>query len=96
MSVSWRGPAAPPCRCAAHCAGAELAGLCREAALAALREDFSGAAAVAARHFEAARLAIRPALTPTLLAKYEGWSRQGAAAVAGGGGTGAAARPAAE
>ncbi|GAB4813702.1 hypothetical protein N2152v2_000748 [Parachlorella kessleri] len=56
--------------------GAELAGLCREAALAALREDFSGAREVAARHFEAARGAVRPSLTPELLHKYESWSRR--------------------
>lgn len=59
-------------------AGAELAGLCREAALAALREDFSGAQQVAARHFDAARDTVRPSLTPELLQKYESWSRTSA------------------
>jgi hypothetical protein len=58
-------------------AGAELAGLCREAALGALREDFSGAQQVAMRHFEAALAAARPSLTPALLQKYEAWSRRG-------------------
>lgn len=53
--------------------GAELAGLCREAALAALREDLAGAQAVAARHFAAARAAVAPALTASDLAKYEAW-----------------------
>lgn len=57
-------------------AGAELAGLCREAALGALREDLGGATAVAARHFVAALADARPSLTPELLAKYEGWNRR--------------------
>jgi SpoVK/Ycf46/Vps4 family AAA+-type ATPase len=56
-------------------AGAELAALCREAALAALREDLEGARHVAARHFEAARAAIKPALNPFALAEYEAWKR---------------------
>ena len=45
--------------------GAELAAICREAALAALREDVDGAAAVAGRHFAAARAAAAPATAPT-------------------------------
>jgi SpoVK/Ycf46/Vps4 family AAA+-type ATPase len=56
--------------------GAELAALCREAALAALREDLEGAAAVARRHFDAVRGSAAPALTPAELVKYEGWGRQ--------------------
>jgi SpoVK/Ycf46/Vps4 family AAA+-type ATPase len=59
-----------------HLTGAELAGLCREAALAALREDLAGAAAVAARHFTAARAAVSPALTASELEKYESWGAQ--------------------
>jgi SpoVK/Ycf46/Vps4 family AAA+-type ATPase len=53
--------------------GAELAGLCAEAALAALREDVASAAAVAGRHFAAARAAAAPALTPAQIAEYEAW-----------------------
>ena len=49
--------------------GAELEVMCREAALAALRED-RGAAAVGARHFAAARAAAAPALSPAQLAGY--------------------------
>jgi SpoVK/Ycf46/Vps4 family AAA+-type ATPase len=56
--------------------GAELAGLCREAAMAALREDVGGAQAVAGRHFAASRAAASPALTPAELAQYEDWGRQ--------------------
>lgn len=56
--------------------GAELAGLCREAALAALREDVAGAAVVAGRHFTAARAAVAPALTASDLAKYQAWGAQ--------------------
>ena len=39
--------------------GADLSALCREAALAALEEDL-GVAAVAARHFAAARALVSP------------------------------------
>lgn len=56
--------------------GAELAAICREAALAALREDVDGAAAVAGRHFDAARAAAAPALTAAQLAAYEEWGRR--------------------
>eukprot|EP00955_Chlamydomonas_euryale_P059957 357554-Chlamydomonas_euryale.AAC.12 len=55
--------------------GAELAGLCREAAIAALREDLVAAAEVANRHFQAARAAMRAALTSQVLAQYEKWQR---------------------
>jgi len=53
--------------------GAELAGLCAEAALAALHEDVAGAAAVAGRHFAAACAAAAPALTRGQIAEYEAW-----------------------
>jgi len=54
-------------------AGAELANLCREAALGAVREDEEGAREVAARHFAGAQALAVPALTPKLLAEYEAW-----------------------
>lgn len=50
--------------------------VCREAALAALREDMEGASEVAARHFFSARLALSPSLTPELLAQYEEWGQK--------------------
>lgn len=53
--------------------GAELAGVCREAAIAALREDLHGVREVSARHFEAARAAMRPAITPESLEYYISW-----------------------
>lgn len=53
--------------------GAEIEALCREAALAALREDVAGAAAVAAQHFAAACAAAAPALTDARLRQYEAW-----------------------
>jgi SpoVK/Ycf46/Vps4 family AAA+-type ATPase len=53
--------------------GAEIAALCREAAMAALREDLQNAHLVAARHFAAARLAMRPAMTKDSLAQYAAW-----------------------
>eukprot|EP00775_Hariotina_reticulata_P006468 gene6468-6696_t len=56
--------------------GAELAGLCREAAMAALREDLLGAQQVAAKHFYAALRSSSPALTADQLTKYEAWGRQ--------------------
>jgi DNA-binding transcriptional regulator YdaS (Cro superfamily) len=52
-----------------------LAGLCREAAIAALREDLEGAAQVAARHFLAARAATRASLTPEVMRQYETWQK---------------------
>ncbi len=39
--------------------GAQLANLCREAGMQALREDVAAAAAVAGRHFRAALAALR-------------------------------------
>jgi len=56
--------------------GAEVAALCREAALAALREDLEGAREVAARHFDRARAGASPALTLEQLAQYESWGLQ--------------------
>lgn len=56
-------------------AGAELAGLCREAAISALREGMDTATHVAARHFDAARAAVRPMLSQQQLAQYESWGR---------------------
>jgi SpoVK/Ycf46/Vps4 family AAA+-type ATPase len=82
--------------------GAELAALCREAAMAALRErlggggggeggdkdDDGGAAAargvqVGARHLEAARRAMAPALTDEDLRAYEAWGRRGGGGAGG-------------
>lgn len=55
--------------------GAELAGLCREAALAALREDLADATHVAARHFEMARNALRPPnVNAAMLVAYQQWA----------------------
>ncbi|KAK9812818.1 hypothetical protein WJX72_004297 [[Myrmecia] bisecta] len=53
--------------------GAELEGLCREAAIAALREDLEGASEVAARHFHTARAATRAALTAQQLQQFASW-----------------------
>jgi SpoVK/Ycf46/Vps4 family AAA+-type ATPase len=49
--------------------GAELAGLCREAAIAALRESLE-ADTVCKRHFSSARNGIQPTLTPLQIASY--------------------------
>lgn len=56
--------------------GAELAALCREAAMAALREDVRGAQEVAWRHFLAARMGVGAALSEAELATYEAWGKQ--------------------
>ncbi|PRW20672.1 cell division control 48-like protein B [Chlorella sorokiniana] len=53
--------------------GAELAAVCREAAMAALREDVQGASVVQHRHFELALNGIQPQLSAPDLAKYERW-----------------------
>jgi SpoVK/Ycf46/Vps4 family AAA+-type ATPase len=53
--------------------GAELAAVCKEAAMAALREDVEKAIDVKAKHFEAAIRGVRPALTLEELAQYEAW-----------------------
>eukprot|EP00891_Asterochloris_glomerata_P007187 jgi/Astpho2/7187/Aster-01505 len=57
--------------------GAELAALCREASMAALREDIHGAQHVAARHFAQSRAAIQPGLTAAALQKMAAWSPAG-------------------
>eukprot|EP00249_Psilotum_nudum_P013911 c24580_g1_i2 orf=49-387(+) len=49
--------------------GAELAGICREAAMLALRENIS-ADTVFMHHFKEARSLIRPFLTPIEIAHY--------------------------
>mmetsp|Transcript_5899 Transcript_5899/g.15410 ORF Transcript_5899/g.15410 Transcript_5899/m.15410 type:complete len:110 (+) Transcript_5899:2226-2555(+) len=55
--------------------GAELAAVCREAALAALREDIQAAACITARHFRAAQTMVKPALTAEKLAQFAAWGR---------------------
>mmetsp|Transcript_14303 Transcript_14303/g.46979 ORF Transcript_14303/g.46979 Transcript_14303/m.46979 type:complete len:358 (-) Transcript_14303:166-1239(-) len=50
--------------------GAELRAVCREASLAALRED---APAVAKAHFHAALAAVRPALDQAKLLSFQNW-----------------------
>ncbi len=49
--------------------------MCREAALAALREDLEGATHVYDRHFRTALRAVRPALTREVLGEYASWGR---------------------
>jgi SpoVK/Ycf46/Vps4 family AAA+-type ATPase len=53
--------------------GAELAAVCREAALSALREDPGAAMVVCARHFEDALRGSTPLLDEKLLEKYASW-----------------------
>mmetsp|Transcript_38284 Transcript_38284/g.108230 ORF Transcript_38284/g.108230 Transcript_38284/m.108230 type:complete len:577 (+) Transcript_38284:1138-2868(+) len=53
--------------------GAELASVCREAALAALREDMEGAHAIKAEHFQAAVDMVRPVLTQARLSELSAW-----------------------
>ena len=55
--------------------------MCREAALGAIREDVA-ASTVAQRHFDAARAAITPLLTPQSLAAYEAWNQPAATTAA--------------
>jgi len=59
--------------------GAELAMLCREAALGSLREDMSARAVVGGRHFAAALEGMRPGITPGALEEFEAFreSREG-------------------
>eukprot|EP00897_Mesotaenium_endlicherianum_P010268 jgi/Mesen1/926/ME000118S00108 len=57
--------------------GAELASLCGEAAMAALRESLA-MAAVHQRHFLAARAAMRPSLTPLSLQAYASFAENAA------------------
>ena len=56
------------------CTGAEVAALCAEAALRALRED-GAAQGVALRHFMAARAAAPPSTSAELLAEYRAFGR---------------------
>ncbi|WIA09999.1 hypothetical protein OEZ85_010211 [Tetradesmus obliquus] len=63
--------------------GAELAGLCREAAMSALREDLTGAQNVANRHFLAAQASTRPALTAAELANHSSKVRSPSASYRG-------------
>ncbi|KAL6650976.1 hypothetical protein ACP70R_009901 [Stipagrostis hirtigluma subsp. patula] len=49
--------------------GADLEGLCREAGMAALREDLS-ASLIHNTHFQAARRALRPSLTKAVVDEY--------------------------
>ncbi|EFN51849.1 hypothetical protein CHLNCDRAFT_37221 [Chlorella variabilis] len=58
--------------------GAELAAVCREAALAALREDIEGARRVHPRHFTFALGTIQPHLTAADLAEWEAWPERAA------------------
>jgi SpoVK/Ycf46/Vps4 family AAA+-type ATPase len=62
--------------------GAEVAGVAREAALAAARE---GAAEVGLSHFEAAAAAARPGVNPAELEAFEAWGRRGFPGGGGGG-----------
>ena len=55
--------------------GAELAGLCNEAGMVALREDMS-AAAVFDRHFWTARNSLRPALTKSQIETYTSFMKR--------------------
>ena len=53
--------------------GAEIQSLCREAAMAALRENVKEASIVFARHFDRALDGIRPAHTEEELQRYAAW-----------------------
>ncbi|KAK9844745.1 hypothetical protein WJX74_006256 [Apatococcus lobatus] len=55
--------------------GAELEGLCREAALSALREDLQGARQVAAKHFASVKHSMKPGLNPLSLQSYASFRR---------------------
>ncbi|GAX73043.1 hypothetical protein CEUSTIGMA_g496.t1 [Chlamydomonas eustigma] len=54
--------------------GADLAGLCREAAIYALRENLESASFLARRHFDSAVSAGKPSLTGAILQQYEAWN----------------------
>ncbi|KAG0492716.1 hypothetical protein HPP92_005851 [Vanilla planifolia] len=56
--------------------GADLQGLCREAGMAALREDIA-ADAVYDRHFQIARASLRPSLTRSMVEEYSQLKLQG-------------------
>ena len=49
--------------------GADLEGLCREAGMAALREDIS-ASSICNTHFQAARSSLNPSLTKAVVDEY--------------------------
>ena len=53
--------------------GAELAAVCSEAVMAALREDVEGVEVVEMRHFEAALKGVRAALSEEVLESYAAW-----------------------
>jgi len=53
--------------------GADIAALCREAAMLALREDINSKE-VKLRHFQEAKKKIKPSLTPEVLTYYEGFA----------------------
>ena len=53
--------------------GAEVAAVCREAAMAALREDVEGAREVCMRHFERALAGVPPGLSEQALLQYAQW-----------------------
>ena len=55
--------------------GAEIEGLCREAAMVALREDVEGAHKVSGRHFREALESVKPATSPQDLERYRAWGR---------------------
>lgn len=55
--------------------GADLAGLCREAAICALRNQLDETQTVKHAHFEAAQLEIRPSICRQDLAVYEDWRK---------------------
>jgi AAA family ATPase len=55
--------------------GAELAALCREAALCAMEEDLD-APCIEHRHFDAARLRVLPQITSAMLAYYARFERK--------------------
>jgi len=55
--------------------GADIEVLCREAGLAAIREDIN-IDKVYARHFEEALKRVRPSLTPEMVRFYEAWNEK--------------------
>ena len=56
--------------------GAEIASICREAALAAMEEDPEGAQVVARRHFETAMDRVTPQITDEMLNFYRSFGRK--------------------
>jgi SpoVK/Ycf46/Vps4 family AAA+-type ATPase len=54
--------------------GAELAGLCRESGMVALRESLA-ADTVFRRHFDSAKASITPLLTPLQISSYANFNR---------------------